>query len=68
MSRTTKDNKFTKKQLVTDPIHRKAGAMKDRKKDSCPSICPDCEGWPMEDEEGNVWECPTCRGEMVVYE
>lgn len=65
MSRTIK---YTKKQLVTSEIHRKAGPMKDRKKETAPTLCPDCEGMPLEDCEGNSWVCPTCLGEMVIYE
>lgn len=60
--------KYTKKQLVTSDIHRKAGPMKDKKKEVAPTLCPDCGGLPLQDEAGQEWECPTCLGEMVIYE
>ena len=79
MSRT-KRKELTKKELITFtgtdqngnvlvetiPIHRKAGPMENKKKSISPKLCPDCEGFPMEDWHGRVWECPTCGGEGEV--
>lgn len=58
----------TKKEIVSAEIHRKAGPMRDRKKDNAPMLCPDCEGLPLVDEMGQEWVCPTCDGECIVYE
>lgn len=53
----------TKKDLVTDPIHRKAGPHKEKKKE--PKVCPECKGdyYSFADEI-----CSRCKNEGVVYE
>jgi len=68
MSRTIKDSKITKKQLVTDPIHRKAGSQK--KKENSPKVCMDCSGVGIMYWSSIVWgeECPRCGGTGVIYE
>lgn len=68
MSRTNKDKPtWTKKELVIDPLHRKAGPHK--KKNNDPKICPKCRGSCVEVDgfDGDYAVCTKCNGEGVIY-
>ena len=70
MSRTNKDKPiWTKKELVTDPLHRKAGPH--NKKDNGPKVCPDCRGACVREfmfmGKPGLEDCGTCKGEGIVY-
>lgn len=70
MSRTNKDKPtWTKKELVIDPLHRKAGPHK--KKNNDPKICPVCRGRcsdaELEEDFGIIEPCKKCNGEGVIY-
>lgn len=65
MSRTIKKN-YTKKELVTSPIHRKAGPMKEKR--HYPTVCPDCMGLAIYTHDGETWMCNRCKDTGEIYE
>jgi len=65
----TRRKKFTKKELVTDPLHTKAGPHKENVYE--PKVCPACRGSCIEEdyyEEGFHFDiaCTECGGEGIV--
>lgn len=65
MSRTKRQ--YTKKELVTAEVHRKAGVHKE--KDTDPKVCPECRGacgMQAYGFECDWIECSKCKGLGVI--